>query len=115
MIIGCLCKVVSRISIKVCLFCVPNIRWRLLITLVVTECQRHLVHVHGPIQVVQTVLAEVVLLFIIIGRVCNGWVTVGTLGAEGNVKVHFDVRVPTVLNMGIDNATIITRVQICRQ
>jgi hypothetical protein len=49
MIIGCLCKVVSRISIKICVFCVPNIRWRLLITLVVTECQRHLVHVHGAI------------------------------------------------------------------
>lgn len=49
MIIGCLCKVISRISNKAWVFCVPNIWWRLLITLVVTECQWHLMHVHGSI------------------------------------------------------------------
>lgn len=39
---------------------VPNVRWRLLVALVIAEGHRHLMHVQGTVQMVQRVLLKVV-------------------------------------------------------
>lgn len=70
---------------------ISNIWWRLLVTLIVAESHGHLVHIQGPVQMVQTILLKIMVQKLIIS-------TTTLASVPFDVQIHFHIGVPTVVD-----------------